>query len=587
MDGLSLYAVSVELQALIGGKIDKVQQPERDTILLTARAGGSNHKLLLCAHPQNGRVQLTEAGFKNPSEAPAFCMLLRKRIGGGCITSITQPQLDRVLHIDIEARDELGDKVRLSLIVELMGKYSNIIFINEEGTILDCARRVHAAMSSVRMLLPGLSYELPPQQEKRNPLLTDETGFQNVLEGRESVSKLLCAAFFGLSPDCARQMVCRWSGESELLAEKLTGQERAALARYLTRMYQSFASGAFTPTLVYNAAREPVAVYAFEPGLPKDTTKGYRTMSEALDAYYTEKDLAERLRGRSASLNRILQNNLERCYKKLALFEASLNIGDDLEQYRLFGELLTTHAHELKRGMRHAKLENYYLNPPTLCVVPLDERLSPQENAQTYFKRYQKGKAAMALAVEQRRQTKAEIVYLEGQIDNLTKCTTDVELMEIREELVQEGYAKPEEKAGKNKPKKKQATQASQPLHLRSSDGLDIYIGKNNQQNDALTLCFARSEDWWMHTKEMPGSHVLVRCEGELPETTLREAAMLAAYYSKARASASVPVDYALKKYVKKPNGAKPGMVIYTHQKTVYVTPDEAAVKRMQAAIEE
>ncbi len=577
MDGLSLLAVSTELQALIGGKVDKIQQPEKDTLILTIRAGGSNYRLLLCAHPENGRVQLTEASYPNPAEPPAFCMLLRKRLTGGRIHFVEQPNLDRVLIIEIEARDELGDTVLLKLVTEIMGKHSNICFLSQNDIILDCARHVGAGMSSVRMLLPGIIYTPPPPQVKVNPLLSDEEAFSEALQGRGTVHKLLSSRFFGLSPDCARQMVSRWSGETELDSQSLSEADRSALARFVHRLYRSFAEGEFSPTIVYNDLKEPVAVYAFTPACAPQSCMRTPTMSAALDAFYAERDKLERFRRRSISAQRVLQNHLERSYKRLAVAEQALNQDENLELLRLNGELILANAHSLSRGMRTAKLMNYYLDPPANTVVELDERYSPQENAQRYFKRYQKGKAARALAAEQRYKAQEEIAYLEGQQDNLEKCTTDDELIEIREELVREGYLKPE-----NSRMKPQKHAPSKPLSLRSSDGFEIYIGRNNQQNDALTLHFARPDDLWLHTKNIPGSHVIVRGEGDVPDTTLREAAMLAAYYSKARTSASVPVDYCLRKFVKKPAGARPGMVIYTTNRTVYVTPDEAAVKRLE-----
>lgn len=578
MDGLSLLAVSTELQTLIGGKVDKIQQPERDTLILTIRAGGSNYRLLLCAHPENGRIQLTQTSYPNPPEPPAFCMLLRKRLTGGRVHSVKQPSLDRVLVIEIEARDELGDTVLLKLVTEVMGKHSNICFLSQSETILDCARHVGAGMSSVRMLLPGIVYTPPPPQDKINPLLASEEDFNTALEERGAIHKLLSGKFFGLSPDCARQMASRWSGEAELDASALSDTDRRSFARFVHGLYRSFAQGQFSPTIVYNGVKEPVAVYAFTPACALQSCLQVKTMSAALDVFYAERDKLERFRRRSVSAQRVIQNHLERCYKRLTVAEQALNQDDDLERLRLNGEMILSSAYSLARGMQAAKLMNYYLDPPAECVVELDERLSPQENAQRYFKRYQKGKAARALASDQREKALEEIAYLEGQQDNLDKCTSDGELAEIREELVREGYLKPE-----NSRVKPQKHAPSKPLSIRSSDGLEIYVGRNNQQNDALTLHFARPEDWWFHTKNIPGSHVIVRCEGDLPETTLREAAMLAAFYSKARASASVPVDYCLRKFVKKPAGARPGMVIYTINRTVYVTPDEAAVKGLQA----
>ncbi|MDL2258325.1 NFACT family protein [Eubacteriales bacterium OttesenSCG-928-K08] len=576
MDGLSLLAVVHELQALVDGRIDKIQQPEKETLLFTVRAGGSNHKLLLCSHPENGRVQLTEQSYVNPPEPPMFCMLLRKRLLGGKIISIIQPLLDRLLFIDIESRDELGDFVRQRIVVELMGKYSNICFLNEQDILVDCAKHVNVGMSSVRLLLPGVKYLPPPAQEKQNPLEAHEEDFLAALQGRGSVHKLLTANFFGLSPDCARQIVLRWAGEAELNAETLDEMSKKGLAQYLYRLYQSFNNGQFSPTLLFNKSGTPVAVYPFLPALPQELCKPCKSMGEALDEFYLERDRVERFRRRGASMQRIIKNTLERCYKKLAVYEQALAQEENLEALRVEGELIMANAHALKRGMQAAPLLNYYEDPPAEIIVTLDERLSPQENAQRLFKRYQKGKAAKTLAITQSAQTKTEIEYLEGQLDNLDKCTLDDELEEIREELVREGYIRPEQKKNKRKLK------PSKPLHVKSTDGLDIYVGKNNQQNDNLTLRFAQSNDIWMHTRNIPGSHVIIRADGTIPERTLKEAAMLAAYYSKSRASAGVPVDYCERKFVKKPSGAKPGMVIYTTNRTIYITPTEEAVKALE-----
>ncbi len=577
MDGLSIFAVCAELQCLVGGKVAKIQQPERETLLFTMRAGGSNERLLLCAHPQNTRVQLTDAVFTNPSDAPMFCMLLRKHVGNAVVQSIEQINLDRVLRITFLAKDELGDPATLSLMIEMMGKHSNIIFVNEKGTILECARHVTASMSSMRIVLPGAVYEPPPSQDKINPFEAGEEAFREAISGTGSVHKLLAGRFFGLSIDCARQMVAKWAGENEIQAQSLQEAERGALARFLFRFYAALREGHVQPTLVLNDTKSPVSLYPFEPSFPERYLKPMPSMSVALDALYSERDHMESLRRRSASLNRILQNHLERCYKKLAVFEQALQSEEDLEELRLYGELLSAQAYAMQRGLQSAKLINYYLDPPAECLIPLDEKISPQENAQRYFKRYQKGKAAKQLAAEQKRQTESEIAYLEGQLNNLAQCSADVELAEIREEMIREGYIRPE--AGKQK---RQKTLASQPLHVYSSDGCDIYIGKNNQQNDALTLHFAKGNDYWLHTKNIPGSHVLIRPKEEaVSEQALREAAMLAAYFSKARASSSVPVDYCLRKYVKKPAGARPGMVIYTNQRTLFATPEEMLVKQI------
>ncbi len=574
MDGLSLLAMTHELSVLIGGKIDKVQQPERDALLITVRAGGSNYRLLLCAHPENGRVQFTQGSFVNPKDAPMFCMLLRKRLVGARIERITQENADRVLTIDVNAYNDLGDNVNLSIKVELMGRHSNIVLVSEKGIVLDAIKHVGAGMSSVRMLLPGIAYEAPPAQVKQDPRTADERTFLDALGAHGRINRILSGAFFGLSPKHASLLCEKIIGEGEKDASLLSPGEKAALAKGIFSFYEKANAGEFDYTLVYGETGDAVAVYPFVPTFPKDRCKRMESMSTALDIYYEKRDIQERMRRQSASLQKILQNNLERCEKKLVVFEEALSMQESLEELRLYGEIITANLHALSRGMKTAHLTNYYEDPPALIEVKLDERFSAQENAQRYFKRYQKGKAAKALAVTQREETLQEITYIEGQQNNLEKCTTDEELLEIREELQNEGYVKKQFVKGREK-----KTPLSKPLCYVSSDGIDIYVGKNNKQNDALTLKFAAADNIWLHTKNIPGSHVIIRHDGEPPQATLLEAAMLAAYYSKARASASVPVDYCPKKYVKKPAGAKPGMVIYTTNRTIYTTPDEAKIR--------
>ncbi|MDD3920203.1 MAG: NFACT family protein, partial [Eubacteriales bacterium] len=443
MDGLSLFAAVHELQVLVGGKIDKIQQPERDLLLLTVRSGGSNYKLLLSAHPENGRAQLTEAAFENPQNAPAFCMLLRKRLVGAKITAITQPNLDRVLCITLDTVNDLGDAAVCSLYLELMGKYSNLVFVNEAGAVVDCVRHVGVGMSSVRILLPGASYAPPPAQDKLDPRLVQATDFYQAINGAGRVNKRLSNAFFGLAPGIAELLVSRAVGKDAAYGQTMSEPEKQRLANALFAFYQDAAAGRFSSCLVHNDAGETVAVYPFVPAVPPESITRTDTLSQALDLYYKERDMQERIRRRSASLLRILQNNIERCEKKLAIFEETLHTEDRLDELCLYGELITANLHSIPKGVRYAKLMNYYKDPMEETVVPLDERLSPQENAKRYFKKYQKGKAAKVLAAKQKEETLQEIEYLEGQVDNLSKCATDAELLELRQELEAEGYSKP------------------------------------------------------------------------------------------------------------------------------------------------
>ena len=577
MDGLNLHASLIEMQQLIGGKIDKVQQPERDELLLGVHTANGNFKLLLSASAANTRAHLTQVKRTNPADAPMFCMLLRKRIAGGKIISVDQPNLDRVLVITIETRNDLGDLVPYQLISEIMGKHSNIVLVNERGLIVDAIRHVGVGMSNVRLILPGLPYELPPQQAKKNPLTASEADFALALSQEGRIDKRLSGAFFGLAPAMAAALAARVTEKTS--CESLSELERSLLAESLFVFYRAFAAGEFTPTLAVNEFGEPIAVYPFVPA--GVLSRPAESIGAAFDAYCAQHDVFERMQRHGASVRRVLQNNIERCEKKLALYAEAMNATESMERCRLYGELLTANMHALRQNGKEAAVLNYYLDPPEMVEIPLDPRFSVGDNAQRYYKKYQKMKAARDMAGAQREQALTEVAYLEGQLDNLGKCVSDTELAELVDELREQGYLKREK--GAKKPQKHAATK---PMCFASSDGrARIYVGKNNRQNDALTLRFAEGNDIWLHTKNIPGSHVIIKCEGELSEQTLFEAALLAAYYSRARGSENVPVDYTPRKYVKKPAGAKPGMVIYTTNRTAYVTPDEASIKALKPIV--
>ena len=577
MDGLNLHASLIEMQQLIGGKIDKVQQPERDELLLGVHTANGNFKLLLSASAANTRAHLTQVKRTNPADAPMFCMLLRKRIAGGKIISVDQPNLDRVLVITIEAQNDLGDLVPYQLISEIMGKHSNIVLVNERGMIVDAIRHVGVGMSNVRLILPGLPYELPPQQAKKNPLTASEADFALALSQEGRIDKRLSGAFFGLAPAMAAALAARVTEKTS--CESLSEAERGLLAESLFVFYRAFAAGEFTPTLAVNEFGEPIAVYPFVPA--GVLSRPAESIGAAFDAYCAQHDVFERMQRHGASVRRVLQNNIERCEKKLALYAEAMNATESMERCRLYGELLTANMHALRQNGKEAAVLNYYLDPPEMIEIPLDPRFSVGDNAQRYYKKYQKMKAARDMAGAQREQALTELAYLEGQLDNLGKCVSDTELAELVDELREQGYLKREK--GAKKPQKHAATK---PMCFASSDGrARIYVGKNNRQNDALTLRFAEGNDIWLHTKNIPGSHVIIKCEGELSEQTLFEAALLAAYYSRARGSENVPVDYTPRKYVKKPAGAKPGMVIYTTNRTAYVTPDEASIKALKPIV--
>ena len=571
MDGLSLYSAMNELnKRLAGGKIDKIQQTDKEELLLMVRSLGQTYRLLINASAADNRVQLTELKKQAPSEAPMFCMLLRKRIAGGKIVRFEQERLDRVLKISIETYNDLGDLSVFALYCELMGKHSNIILVNEKGVIVDAIKHVGLGMSSVRFVMPGLEYSAPPAQDKQDPskASVDDFSMAMCMVGM-SIAKALSNAFFGLSPAVAAQLVARYTDKTE--CTQLSEAEREELAERLAAFYADMAHGKEKASAVLNALGETEAVYPF--AIAGGGIKLYDSIGEALDSLYINSDRREWAKRHGASARKVLQNNIERCEKKLALYADALNSEEQMEKCRLYGELLTANLHSLKSGTDTAAVDNYYADPVERIAIPLDRQLTPGENAQRYYKKYQKLKAARDMAIVQREQTLSEQNYLEGQLDNLTKCTAENELSELIEELKDQGYIK-RDKGGK----KKMKLAASKPMHFVSSMGADIYVGKNNRQNDELTLRFASPNDIWMHTKNIPGSHVIVKGASEQDTATMTEAALLAAYYSRARGSENVAVDYTPRKYVKKPAGAKPGMVIYTTNKTAYVTPSEEAV---------
>lgn len=571
MDGLSLYSAMNELnKRLAGGKIDKIQQTDKEELLLMVRSLGQTYRLLINASAADNRVQLTELKKQAPSEAPMFCMLLRKRIAGGKIVRFEQERLDRVLKISIETYNDLGDLSVFALYCELMGKHSNIILVNEKGVIVDAIKHVGLGMSSVRFVMPGLEYSAPPAQDKQDPSKASAGDFSMAMRMvGMGIAKALSNAFFGLSPAVAAQLVARYTDKTE--CTQLSEAEREELAERLAAFYADMAHGKEKASAVLNALGETEAVYSF--AIAGGGIKLYDSIGEALDSLYINSDRREWAKRHGASARKVLQNNIERCEKKLALYADALNSEEQMEKCRLYGELLTANLHSLKSGTDTAAVDNYYADPVERIAIPLDRQLTPGENAQRYYKKYQKLKAARDMAIVQREQTLSEQNYLEGQLDNLTKCTAENELSELIEELKDQGYIK-RDKGGK----KKMKLAASKPMHFVSSTGADIYVGKNNRQNDELTLRFASPNDIWMHTKNIPGSHVIVKGASEQDTATMTEAALLAAYYSRARGSENVAVDYTPRKYVKKPAGAKPGMVIYTTNKTAYVTPSEEAV---------
>ncbi|MDD6884489.1 MAG: NFACT family protein [Eubacteriales bacterium] len=570
-DGLMLYHAARELhQTLSGGRVDKIVQPERDEVIITVRAGGANHQLLLSASAGCARAHLTRIKKNNPLEPPMLCMLLRKHLLGARILSVLQAESDRILEIELEHTDELGDRARKRIVCEFMGRHSNIIFTAGDGRILDSARRVNEQISSVREVLPGLRYERPPAHGKIPFDRAEESALLAAFRGKSgALHKLLSQCVSGLSTQTAREIAYRIAGNEDVRLEDI-GEEASAAGAW-TALQDML--GRTNASILYAETGQPIDVTPV-PYRSRTTlrTESFATLSEALDEFYRARDMEERISQKSASIHRVLKTNIERCQRKAALQQEALLGSQHMEEYRLNGELLTASMHLAKKGNKSVALPNYYADGMPMVEVALDEKLSPGQNAQRYFKLYQKARSAQILAKEQLEKTTEELRYLEGQMDNLSKCTEEAELSEIRQELEKFGYVK----ANRNRRQMK-ALPPSKPMKFVSPSGIPILVGKNNLQNDKLTFS-AEPDEVWMHAKDMPGSHVIVASAAP-DDVTLQMAARLAARYSSGGTSTRVPVDMTRRKFVKKPSGAKPGFVIYTHQRTVFVLPWEEEAK--------
>ncbi len=575
MDGLTVGFAARELNEILrGGRIDKITQPERDAVLLVIRAGGVNHRLLLCASPNNARCHLTMGSFSNPLEPPALCMLMRKQLTGARITEIRQVGGDRIVYVDMDAVNELGDHVLRRLVLEIMGRHSNLLLLDENDRILEATRHVNMEMSRVRQIQPGMTYLPPPAQDKLDPATVTGEMLYERLQGSGSavpLKRALADTITGLSRVSAEELACRvlHGGEDWPTDLKDACDRLADLLGRLPAMADA--------RVLFSEDGEAADVFAF-PYLSErtDSQRPYKTLSEALDIYFGTRDARDRLNQKSASMIRMLKGQLERCQRKLTIQTEELSSAEQMEEYRRYGEAINANLYQLKKGMAEAALPDWNDPDGGTITVPLDIKLTPSQNAQKYFKKYQKARSAREIAAEQRDKTLAEMDYLEGALLDVDKCVGESELEEIRQELVRTGYMK----KNTNRRQQRQLPQ-SKPYRYISDDGIAIVVGKNAAQNDRITLG-ARPEEMWLHAKDMPGSHVIICCEGEIPHATMKQAATLAAWYSKGQRSSMVPVDYTLRKYVKKPSGAAPGKVIYTHQKTAYMTPEEEEIKKIR-----
>ena len=602
-DGITVAALVKECKDLLtGSRIYKIAQPETDELQLTLKTKSGQHYLLLSASASLPLIYLTEKTKQSPLTAPNFCMLLRKHIQNGRIVDITQPGLERIMEIRIEHLNELGDLCRKKLIVEVMGKHSNIIFCNEENVIIDSIKHISGMVSSVREVLPGKPYFIPETAHKTDPVAFTEDSLSEaekesafrrlVFEKPMPLYKALYSSFTGFSPILAQELCFRCGLDADrsalsYLQEGLSGQRDAASASPgvptakdtpAALLYRQFAAlmtqviaGQFSPAVVYDG-KDPVAFSAFPLTLYGNAaSRSFSSISALLETYYAEKSALTRIRQRSADLRKIVQTILERTVKKYDLQLRQIKDTEKRETYKLYGELLHTYGYSAEPGAKSLDAFNYYTNET--IQIPLDPTLTASENAKKYFDKYGKLKRTCETLSRLTVEVKEEIDHLESVAASLDIAEQEADLAEIKEELIAAGYIR-----RKGGTKKEKIT--SRPFHYVSSDGFHMYVGKNNFQNDELTFKFAAGNDWWFHAKGQPGSHVIVRTNGaELPDSTFEEAARLAAWYSKGRGQEKVEIDYVEKKHVKKPNGAKPGFVVYYTNYSMMIDSDISGIR--------
>lgn len=584
-DGIVVKSLVGELrEKLIDSKIDKVYQPEKDEVCLKIRSKEGACKLLLSASASHPRVYIANKYEKtNPKKAPVFCMTLRKYIQGGVIVDIDQVGFERIIKISVESYDELREKTRKDLYIEIMGKHSNIILVSDlEGKVIDSIKRVPLSVSRARQVLPGVSYELPPSQDKLNPLdIIDVDKFTlRINRSKGPVFKAIYGNILGLSPLVAREICVRVGLEANTEVEDLSNEDIRSLVDCINTIFDDLDKNKVYPSIIIDKKRDKIVEFSsIRLSQYKDLTEIYNdSISTIIEDYYLAKDKKDRINQRASSMKKNLSLKLDRVKHKIDKQMIELKESENADKYRIKGELITSYIYMIKEGMDKVVLENFYDNNKEI-EIDLRVNLSPSENAQKYFKKYNKLKNAGEEISKQMVINIQEKEYLENTLLSIENCDDARELKEIREELIREGYIK------SYKMPKKDNKPGTDMRKFRSYHGKLIIVGKNNKQNDYLTLRLADNEDLWFHTKDIPGSHVLIKSAGmTVTDEELIEAATLAAYYSKARMSSNVPVDYTMRKNVKKPSGAKPGMVIYEKNKTIYVTPsDEAKAKIKQA----
>lgn len=577
LDGITIACLAKELKdCIVGGRIQKIAQPEKDELLLTINNDKIQYRLVLSADASLPLLYFTKDNKKSPLTAPNFCMLLRKHIQNGRIVEISQPGLERIINFKIEHLDEMGDLRHKILAVEMMGKHSNIIFYDEEKMIIDSIKHISGMVSSIREVLPGRKYFIPETVDKADALRDEVTQvrFEELITRKPlPVYKSLYMNFTGFSPIVSQEICQLAKVDSDKPVQALESVEKNALYQAFSDYIQKIISGKFQPNIVYQG-QTPVEFGVFPFSIYKDLESVlYDSISEVLYQYYAQKSTITRIRQKSVDLRKIVQTALERNVKKYDLQMKQLKDTKKRETYRLYGELLQAYGYGIEAGSKSAEVENYYTNE--MITIPLDTQLTALENAQKYFDKYGKLKRTYEALTLLTLETKAEIEHLESIMTALDIALQEDDLVQIKEELIESGYMR--RKGGTKKVKI-----TSKPFHFISSDGFHMYVGKNNYQNEELTFQFANGNDWWFHAKGIPGSHVVVKNGGkEMPDSTFEEAGRLAAHFSKSRGQEKVEIDYIEKKHVKKPGGSKPGFVVYYTNYSMMIDSDISGIKQV------
>ncbi len=576
LDGAFLHHIKKEIEEnAIGARVDKIYQPNKEEMVLSLRTYRETQKLLMSARANSARIHFTRSVPENPKVPPMLCMLLRKRLAGARLAAVRQPGLERMLCLDFDAVSELGDEIRLTLVMEIMGRYSNIIFVDEAGKIIDALKRVDAEMSSERLVLPGLTYQLPPPQDKLC-LLADSVPeiierIQRIPSDTE-LSKAILNTLQGVSPIVCRELEHLTGHGSDISTKSMSAQQWERLTFFLGRMADTVKNVDGTPHMVVSPVQKPMD-FSFmnieQYGLTA-VVKPYDDFSTLLDAFYDERDRIDRMRVRSQDLLRVLTTTSDRLSRKMNLQRAELAHCAERDDLRICGDLINANLYNIPKGSAMVELQNFYEESMPLVKVKLNPALSASQNAQKYYKEYRKARTAEEMLTAQLQQAQQELSYIDTVFEELSRAATERDLSEIRAELIEQGYIRA--------PKGRQKQPAAMgPIEFVSSDGFPILVGRNNRQNDHLTMKQANNNDIWLHTKNIPGSHTILSTQGRaVTETAIYEAAMLAAFHSRGKESSKVPVDYTEVRNVSKPQGAKPGMVIYVNYKTVYVTPEAA-----------